>query len=105
MNARPPPGRRRRRSLPAPCVLQALSGWSGLAAEVVTFGTNATAYSQPAGTGIIQAKAEAAEAEAVVAAVGASAAATLGRAVYGSCVVMGPVRRLLFLLRLERGAF
>ena len=67
-----------------------LAEWSGLAPEVVTFGTNATAYSAPAGQGIVE-EAAAAEATNVVA---VPAAATSGEdegaRVYGTCVVMGP---------------
>eukprot|EP01051_Picozoa_sp_SAG22_P007415 SAG22_NODE_522_length_9503_cov_4.233624_4_plen_563_part_00 len=80
---------------PADPWVQRLAAWSGLPAEVVTFGTNATAYSQPAGTGI-EALADA-EAVAAVAAVGAAGGGGSdegepvgGNAVYGSCVVMGP---------------
>jgi acetylornithine deacetylase/succinyl-diaminopimelate desuccinylase-like protein len=55
--------------------------------EVVTFGTNATAYNAPAGQGM-PAK-EGAQAEASVTAEPVAAAS--GRAsVYGTCVVMGP---------------
>eukprot|EP01043_Picozoa_sp_COSAG02_P008186 COSAG02_NODE_258_length_26815_cov_12.034998_3_plen_242_part_00 len=69
-----------------------LAEWSGVEPEVVTFGTNATAYSAPAGQGI-PAKIEAAEAEAasVAAEPVAAVSSAQGRAsVYGTCVVMGP---------------
>lgn len=79
-----------------------LAEWSGIEPEVVTFGTNATAYNAPAGQGV-PSQTEAAEAEALivaepVAAVSLSAseqgsgpASSGGRAgVYGACVVMGP---------------
>ena len=64
--------------------VQQLAEWSGVEPEVVTFGTNATAYSAPSGQGM-PAKVEEA------ATVTAEPAAAGGRAgVYGACVVMGP---------------
>ena len=69
-----------------------LAKWSGMEPEVVTFGTNATAYSAPAGQGV-PAKLEVAESEAapVAAEPVAAVSAAEGRAsVYGTCVVMGP---------------
>ena len=60
--------------------------------EVVTFGTNATAYSAPAGQGV-PAKLEAAETEAAPVAaepVAAVSEAEIQTSVYGTCVVMGP---------------
>jgi acetylornithine deacetylase len=64
-----------------------LEEWSGLKADVVTFGTNATAYSAPLNTGIID-ESVAQQVEATVSAVGV--AGQHQSSVYGTCVVMGP---------------
>merc|ERR1712151_1229729 len=55
--------------------LHRLSEWSGLKPETVTFGTNATAYAQPSGTGIRTKL---------------PARTDIQSPVYKACVVMGP---------------
>lgn len=73
-----------------------LTQWSGLEPEVATFGTNASAYSQPAGTGILSTPQHTKPAAMNVKLAAphptshAGAGTISTSSVYGSCVVMGP---------------
>jgi acetylornithine deacetylase/succinyl-diaminopimelate desuccinylase-like protein len=67
-----------------------LAEWSGVEPEVVTFGTNATAYKAPSGQGMPAATVEAVAEVSAEPAAASSEGAGARAGVYGACVVMGP---------------